>query len=153
VDQPQPSAIAVFNYAHSYAQSALTLEQNQTSATHWNAPIYFLYFHAIELYLKAFLVSTGSDIDELRKMHGHRVRPLAKLCQAKGVQISQEGEQIIALMTETDNVMSSRYIRIGRHTRLPFEVYAQFCLSLHSEIGCQVYEESGVTRIPVLKVT
>jgi HEPN domain-containing protein len=146
----QKQAIALFNYAHSYAQSAVTLEANQTEATHWDAPVLFLYFHAIELYLKAFLVALGHDLDVLKKKHGHKVKPLAVMCQHQGVQLSLDAQEVIYLMTETDNVISSRYIRLGNHRQLPFSVYFEMCQSLHEQIGFKVYEGSGVTRMPVL---
>tara|TARA_R110002049_G_scaffold140930_5_gene302300 strand:- start:30554 stop:31021 length:468 start_codon:yes stop_codon:yes gene_type:complete len=153
MEEPQKTAVALFNYAHSYAQSALTLEQNETDATHWNAPIYFLYFHAIELYLKSLLVRTGHDLETLRKEHGHKVQPLAELCQQEGLQLTVEGSEVISLMANTDNVISSRYIRVGVHTRFPFEIYTGVCLSLNEQIGWKVYEGSRVTRIPVLRAT
>lgn len=151
MEEPKTTAVALFNYAHSYAQSAVTLEDNQTEATHWNAPVYFLYFHAIELYLKALLVSFGHDLEDLRKTYGHRVRPLAELCQKQGLQLSLDAEQAIDLMSDTDNVITSRYIRVGNHKRLPFSVYYEMCLSLHEQVGWKVYQDSGVTRRPVLK--
>lgn len=151
MEKPKTTALALFNYAHSYAQSALTLENNQTEATHWNAPVYFLYFHAIELYLKALLVSFGHDLDELRKTYGHRVRPLAELCQKQGLQLSLDAEQAIDLMADTDNVITSRYIRVGKHKRLPFSVFYELCLSLHEQIDPKVFQDSGVTHRPVLK--
>ncbi len=150
MDEPHNSAIALFNYAHSYAQSAVTLEQNETAATHWNAPVYFLYFHAIELYLKSFLVRLGHDLEALRKTHGHQVRPMAVQCQRQGLQLSLDAEQAISLMADTDSVISARYIRLGNHTRLPFSVYYELCSSLHDQIGWKVYDGSGVKRRPVL---
>ena len=150
MDERQREAIGFFQYAHSYAQSAVTLEYNHTKAAHWNAPIYFLYFHAIELYLKAFLVRAGTDPKELKNAHGHRVRPLSQLCQRQGLQLNDDGQRIIDLMADSDSVISSRYIRVGIHTRLHFDVYSSFCLSLHRQVGSKVFEDSGVTRMPVL---
>ncbi len=53
-------------------------------------------------------------------------------------------------MSDTDNVISSRDIRLGNHTRLPFSVYCEMCLSLHEQIGWRVYDGSDVTCRPVL---
>ena len=151
VNKPETTAIGLFNYAHSYAQSAATLVKNQTDATHWNAPIYFLYFHAIELYLKASLVACGIDLEELRKKYGHSVRPLAELAKERGVELSDEAETVIDLMDKTDNVISSRYIRTGNHKRLPYDAFFNICHSLHFQIIGKVYESSGVTRRPTLR--
>jgi hypothetical protein len=151
LEEFQKKAVGLFNYAHSYAQAAVTLEKNKPGATHDDAPVYFLYFHAIELYLKSFLVREGHDLEYLRKKYGHKVKPLVNLCMNAGVQFSLDGQQAINLMASTDNVMSSRYIRIGTHQRLPFQVYIELCQTLHEQIGWKVYEGSGVTRLPVLK--
>lgn len=151
MQESQTNAVALFNYAHTYVQSAVTLEENETEATHWNAPIYFLYFHAIELYLKSFLVRIGHDLEDLRKDYGHEVLPLAELAGKEGVQFSIDDGRAIDFMSFTDNVISSRYIRVGTHQRLPFTVYFGLCQSLHDQIGWKVYEGSGVTRIPILR--
>ena len=150
MDQTKATPIALFNYAHSYAQSAVTLEENQTDATHWNAPINFLYFHAIELYLKAMLVSLGHDLEALRKQYGHKVKPLAEMCQGEGLHLSPDAEDIIDLMADTDNVITSRYIRLGTHQRMPLDEYFKMCQSLHKQISHRVYDGSGVTRVPTL---
>ena len=152
MDELQRKAVGLFQYAHSYAQSAVTLEYNQTKAAHWNAPIYFLYFHAIELYLKAFLVRSGNDLEDLRKEHGHRVRPLAELCREQGLHLTDDGQRVIDLMADSDSVISSRYIRVGIHTRLHFDVYSSFCLSLNRQVGLKVFEGSEATRIPALNL-
>ena len=55
--------IGLFNYARSYWRSAEQLRASKPDVTHPDAPISFLFYHAIELYLKAFLRSAGYDLD------------------------------------------------------------------------------------------
>lgn len=153
MEQTNPITIGLFNYAHSYAQSAITLQENETDATHWHAPVYFLYFHAIELYLKAWLVAYGHDLDVLRDKHGHRVKPLAKLARGHGLVLSEQTEAVIDLMHTTDNVLSARYIRLGMHTRLPFTVFFDACQALHEQIMPKVYEAVPSGRRPILRET
>jgi hypothetical protein len=100
MDEPHRTAVALFNYAHSYAQSAVTLVIHEPAATHPHAPVNFLYFHAIELYLKSLLVRLGDDLDALRKAYGHNVRPLAELCEKKGLQLSRSDWNVLHLMAD-----------------------------------------------------
>ncbi|MBM9595499.1 HEPN domain-containing protein [Roseitranquillus sediminis] len=152
MEERSVSAIAVFNYAHSYASSANALGQIKVEASHWNAPVYYLYFHAIELYLKAYLVAHGRTLEDLRKRFSHRVRALAEEAKPLGLRLRFDDEEAIRLMADTDNVISARYIRIGTHTRLPFSSYAETCIVLHEQVGPRAYEGSGITRIPVLEL-
>jgi HEPN domain-containing protein len=151
VTETNSAAIGLFNYAHSYAQSAVTLQDNKTDATHWNAPVYFLYFHAIELYLKAWLVAHGHDLEVLREKHGHRVKPLAKLARTHGLVLTEQSEAVIELMHRTDNVITSRYLRIGLHARLPFTAHFDTCDALHEQIMPKVYENVPKGRRPILR--
>jgi hypothetical protein len=51
------SPLGLFNYARSYWRSAEYLHAAKLKLTHPSAPATFLFYHAIELYLKAFLLS------------------------------------------------------------------------------------------------
>ena len=64
------SAIGTFNYAHSFwrAGRALLIMEWEQGETHPDSPIEFLHWHAIELFLKAFLLSDGLSEDELRRL-------------------------------------------------------------------------------------
>ena len=143
-------AVGLFNYAHSYASSAAELAKLEVDATHRDAPVNFLYFHAIELYLKSFLVSKGHDLEKLRKYYGHKVRPLADLAKEELMELDRRAEEAINLMTETDNVITSRYIRVGLHQRLPIAVYDDLCRSLHIQVEPSAYRNSGISRRPQL---
>lgn len=151
MNQINATAIGLFNYAHTYAQSAVTLQEHQTDATHWNAPVYFLYFHAIELYLKAYLVGQGEDLEVLRKKYGHKVRPLADLAKNYGLTFGTNVEAVFDLMDQTDNVITARYLRIGTHTRLPFSSFFDTCDTLHDQIMAVVYRGVQPGRRPVLR--
>ncbi|AZL60192.1 hypothetical protein EI545_15960 [Tabrizicola piscis] len=153
MEEKKATAIGLFNYAHSYAQSAVTLQDNQTDATHWNAPIHFLYFHAIELYLKSYLVAHGADLEVLRKKFGHKVCCLSNEAQALGLEFDDQARSVLRLMFDTDNVITSRYLRIGIHTRLPFTAHFDTCDGLHEQIMPKVYEGVPSGRRPILRDT
>ena len=47
----------------------------------WDTPVYFLFFHAIELSFKAFLRSHNITTKELWKKKGHKVSELYEECR------------------------------------------------------------------------
>jgi hypothetical protein len=72
-EDSRSSPLGFFNLAESYWRAAGALENAKLRTTHPNSPISFLYYHAIELYLKAFLRLHGHSARELRsKKFGHR---------------------------------------------------------------------------------
>lgn len=145
------TAIGYFNYANSYAASAVALTKVKVNATHPDSPIRFLFHHAIELYLKAHLLAHGFDTKKLKFEFGHKVRKLADGACDHGLVLSAADIQVIDQMDQTDSVMSSRYVRFGIHQLLPLDTLHECCYRLNTAIGHQVYANSGVTRIPVLE--
>ena len=137
------SSIGLFNFAHSYASTAAKLQTVEVKVTHWNAPIYFLYFHAVELYLKACLLAKGMPLETLEKVYGHKVRKLERRAEEYGLKIAVWHQPAISLMEKTDAVISSRYLRTGLHQRLPLSLFDELCRSLHQQIGPAAYTDSG----------
>ena len=151
VKEKEYTAIGLFNFAHSYAVSACELEKLRVNAAHWNAPVLFLYFHAIELYLKAFIVAKDSLSDtQLQQKYSHNFRKLINKATFHGLDLNEKEEEAVTMLADTDNWITARYIRIGRHQRLPFTVWDDFCRSLHIQTVLTVYEGSGETRTPDL---
>ncbi len=64
--------LGFFHFAASYRACAEKLRVCKLRATHPHAPLTFLYYHAIELYLKAFLRAHGHGSEKLRFELGHR---------------------------------------------------------------------------------
>jgi len=78
IDSDRTTSLGLFRYAHSYAASASALRGVKVKATHADASLRFLYSHAIELYLKSFLLMNGVSLDDLRSWTlGHHVSALA----------------------------------------------------------------------------
>ena len=122
MERPEDVSMAFFNYAHSYASSAHTLGVADVIATHADAPISFLYFHAIELYLKAFLIARGLTERDLRKReYGHNLCCLANEAEIRGLALTETDKRVILHLSETDNIITSRYIRLGLHQQLSTE--------------------------------
>ena len=61
-DDERTNAIGLFNTARSYWRSAEHLNAAGVKVTHPEAPVTFLFCHAIELYLKSYLRGTRNDL-------------------------------------------------------------------------------------------
>jgi hypothetical protein len=73
-----PTDVGVFHYADTYFKAARALGRAKKGrSTHPDAPVQFLYYHAIELLLKSFLMLHGHSIEELKNRFRHRVGVLA----------------------------------------------------------------------------
>lgn len=134
-EDERTTAVGLFNYAHTYWQSAVALQEAQVKATHPDSPIWFLYYHAVELYLKAYLREHGHSVKELRTKFGHRVISLSEETKRCGLHLEDEDEHVFSLMADTDDVMAYRYIRRGHFTRPTHEALDRTCTSLHHSVG------------------
>lgn len=78
------SPIAFANFAHSYCSSAIALQHSEVDATHSRNVVTYLYYHSIELYLKAFLMTHGMTAKELRHDYRHDVGLLSQKASELG---------------------------------------------------------------------
>jgi HEPN domain-containing protein len=136
----------MFHYAHAYAASAMTLNEVGVDTIHADAPVRFLFSHAIELYLKAYLLLKGLTVDELRsRALGHNLKKLASKSVKLGLSVSNEQRKWIVLANEA---ILDRYIETGSRTVLLPESLSEICQSLHEQIGSAVYQQRGLARQP-----
>ena len=143
-EKDRTTAIGLFHFAHSYAMSASALCDIKLHSTHPDSPIRYLYSHAIELYLKAYLLMNGITLDELRsRALGHRMSRLADKAISFGLAIDSVQRAQIELLNQA---IDDRYIKTGSRTVLPNGTLHGICVHLHHEIGPKVYERSGITR-------
>ncbi|WP_298333467.1 hypothetical protein [uncultured Erythrobacter sp.] len=149
-DEARTTPIGLFHYAHSYAASALELERSEVDATHPDAPIRYLFSHAIELYLKSFLLMKGVSLSELRSRNlGHDLPALLKRASEFQFHVSEEMEAQIGL---ANDAIMDRYIETGYRQVLSPESMTAICQHLNDEIGALVYADFGTKRaVPALK--
>jgi hypothetical protein len=93
-------------------RSAEHLNAAQLKVTHPQAPVTFLFCHAIELYLKAYLRGAGKTVAQLKQI-GHRVANLAKSAIESGLQIKQEQTEVLGHIDDADVAIEARYIVTG----------------------------------------
>jgi hypothetical protein len=94
-----------------------------------------LYYHAIELYLKAFLRQKGHSVAELSAKFGHKTDKLGARAKECGLAFDDEDEGVFTTMGNTDAVIRSRYIRTGPATWPTFEALDATCEHLHHQVA------------------
>jgi hypothetical protein len=119
-DDERTNAVGLFNTARSYWRSAEYLNAAKLRVTHPHAPITFLFCHAIELYLKAYLRGTGSNLADLKKL-SHRIVHLAKAATERGLELRPEVSEVLSHVDDADVAIEARYIVTGFAQRLPNE--------------------------------
>lgn len=106
------SAHGWFNYAVSYLKSAQELRKLDLHLAHKTAPVEFLYYHAIELLLKSYLINNGATKEQVKAL-GHRIIKIGKACEAKGLTLSDADRATLEFIEHQDNLFKARYIELG----------------------------------------
>lgn len=98
---PEPSAEAFLNMAQEYHLAATRLNSLGCGA---ESPLYFLYTHAIELALKAFIRSHGSSTPRT-----HDLNSLIQKCRQQGLPAPHDLTNVIELLESENSVQGFRY--------------------------------------------
>jgi hypothetical protein len=131
--------LGLFNYARAYFRSAEYLHAAQLRLTHPAAPVSFLFFHAMELYLKAFLLSQSLSIGSLKAI-GHRLDKAGDKAIELGLVLMDEDKEVLDIIGDSDTVINARYIVTGAFSRPAEEALSRTCLSLDNSVGKKLIE-------------
>ena len=109
------SPLAWFNLAHAYLQDAATLEAApKPSGGFYGEPVRFLYFHSIELFLKAYLRLQGMEEAKLRNPpYSHSLTDLADEAERRALLISKRVRVVCDAARDFDRPIEVRYIKTG----------------------------------------
>src|SRR5207248_2883705 len=106
------------------------------------APVTFLFCHAIELYLKAYLRGVGNNVAELKQI-GHRVANLAKAAVKSGLGIGPEQTEILAHIDDDKVAIEARYIVTGFKNLPTNEALSSVTASL-DDVICSALAKKGL---------
>lgn len=140
-DDERTNAVGLFNTARSYWHSAAHLNAAGLKVTHPQAPVIFLFCHAIELYLKAYLRGMGSTVAHLKKV-GHCVADLAKAAAEHGLSLESEQSEILSHVDDADVAIEARYIVTGFKNLPTNEALSNVAEHL-DQVVCAVLAERG----------
>jgi len=135
-EEKRMTPLGLFNFAESYWKAAKALDSAKLKSTHPNAPVSFLYYHAIELYLKSLLRFHGHTIADLAgRKFGHSTRKLRKRAEQLGLVLDDEDKEVLSMMASTDAVIRSRYLQTGFFNCPAPEALDRTCVSLRDTVG------------------
>jgi hypothetical protein len=113
------TAFGTWRFASEYLRAAEAVEAVAKSDMDIPAPRYYLLGHGIELALKAFLLSKGVPLEELRsmKLMGHELEKALVRAEGMGfsdlVTFSGEERAAVELLNKTYQPKEHEYITIG----------------------------------------
>jgi hypothetical protein len=111
--EDRTTATGLWTYADIYRQAARHLAE--TTDLGFSAPIYFLYSHAIELALEAYLRAHGATLLDLKAI-GHRLPVLLGHACSRGLDLGAsagEASGVIAMLDFYNQNLEFRYIVTG----------------------------------------
>ena len=130
------SCMGLFNFAETYFKSARSLNAQKLKATHPDEPVNFLFYHAIELYLKAYLRLHRHSPKELAsRAFSHNVGALARKAKEHGLFLMDQDEEVLSFMENSDAVIRARYIKTGATNRPTHGALDRTCKSLRQTIA------------------
>jgi hypothetical protein len=145
IDRHTP--IGWFNFAASYHAAADLIANQGQKATHPESPAMFLYFHAIELYLKSFLRLRGDSAAALRRI-GHDFQRLQTRAEARGLVLGDVEQEVFDLLKATDIWSRGRYLKTGPLRVPTLMALSQTSRSLRQLTAKALREAGQIIRSP-----
>jgi hypothetical protein len=96
-DDERTNSMGLFNTAEAWRLSAMALQSRKVASGHAEQPVRYLYFHAIELYLKGLLRQKHS-VAALEKKFRHDTNRIVQEAQALGLVIDDQDAALLLLM-------------------------------------------------------
>lgn len=143
-EDDRTTAFGLFNFAHSYWKSATALRESEVKATHAHDVVWYLYCHAVELLLKAYLRAKGATVGDLRLKYGHKVSKLAKAAESQGLLFDDEDHDVVLLVDRVGTTL--RYLQTGPFTRPHFDALERTCKSFHRSVAEELIKQGHKLR-------
>jgi hypothetical protein len=145
-DEDRTNSLGLFNTAEAYWLSAMALEEAKVKNGHAHTPVRFLYYHSLELYLKALLRQKHS-VEKIREKFGHKMERLVEEAEKLGLVVADEDREVFSIMADTDAVIEARYIRTGAKTWPTFEALRRTCKSVRGGVGGYLRKAGVLVRL------
>ena len=141
-DDERTNSLGLFNTAEAYRLSARALQAAKVRHGNADKPLRFLYYHALELYLKALLRQKHS-MATVRNKFGHQIKLLVREAETLGLAVGEIDRFVLALMDDTDAMIDSRYIRTGTKRVAALEALDGTCKRIRDGVGT-ILRNNGV---------
>lgn len=140
LDEERTTARGLFGYSRAYWSAGVHLDEAKLKDGHASAPVRFLLYHSIELYLKTFLRVQGLNVKQLYQL-GHEHRKLGKRAVSRGLELMDEDLDLLRLMDQTDAYLRSKYIETGFVSSPSIKALRSLCDRLDDMVARAFYEE------------
>lgn len=111
-EDDRATPMGFFQFGEAYFDCANALRTELPLHGHRSSAVKFMYFHAIELYLKAFLRLKGVPIAQLSsKQYGHDLSKLSTAAEDRGLTIELYTSEALEEFTDFKYQIESRYFR------------------------------------------
>jgi len=119
-DDDRTTAMGLYQFAESYRICGSSLVTRLPSILRFDDPVRFLFLHAIELYLKAVLRSSGMSVLQVKTM-GHNIQRLLDMSKTSGFALPADAEQGLVFFADQTPIMETRYLKTGYSHRPTLE--------------------------------
>jgi HEPN domain-containing protein len=119
-DDDRITAMGLYQIAESYRICGSSLVTQLPSVLKSDDPVRFLFFHAIELYLKAVLRSSGASVLQVKTI-GHNIEKLIDMTKSSGFALPTDAEQGLVFFADQAAIMETRYLKTGYSNRPTLE--------------------------------
>jgi hypothetical protein len=147
--------LAWFLLAHAFLYDAAMLNKAaaaRRSGGHFESPVRFLYFHAIELFLKTYLRQRGFKEAVLKyKPYGHHLNVLATEAATQGLRVTRRVQMICDGSAAFDDPFEARYLRTGAKFKFPPNRLHEAARDLQTAVE-QALKADGVLIQPLDKL-
>ncbi len=139
--------IGLFNQAEAYWLSAGALREVKVRSGSASYPIRFLYHHAAELYLKAFLREHGHSVGDLQNTYRHDFRRMRKRARKLGLFFEPEDNATLQFFVRTPMASFVRYTTRGYYTIPTEDALANLCSNLRHRVGKALQDRGQAVRL------
>ena len=143
------SPIGFYNFAWSYHAAADLICEHELRATHPNAPVMFLYYHAIELYLKSFLRFHGVSAKRLQSI-GHDYKRLLSRALKCGLVLGATENEVLNML-DGEIWSRARYLEIGYLSVPSLDALSRTSQTLREQVGKVLSDAGEPVRRPGYK--
>ena len=133
--------------AQSYWLSARALVTAKVKHGDADAPIRFLYYHAIELYLKAILRHHFTVAQLSSSRFGHKTDKLCYEALKHGLVVGEHDVELFGMIDDADTVIRARYNRFGPARWPETKALNSACENLNKDVGTALQKADYSVRV------
>ena len=146
-EDDRTNALGLFNSAECYRQAADILGTEHAKALRFDQPIRYLFYHAIELYLKAFLRAGNFPLDKVERFR-HRFHRLRDTCTSLGLALDLHEREVLTLIGTDETYIRARYLRTEFYSEVAVKDLSWAAASIAQKVGVQLRHR----RIPLQRI-